>query len=239
MLFRLSEHLPHDTITPVLKLVRDENTRRLITPCMTLLDQRGVFALRGGLPAVEATPPASVDPPSPGVFVWVGKQTEKEAVAPALQLAGLMLAVLGPPGRAVTEVRSGSEPADFLALMSVTSLATTDGTTHTEPAAQLPRYADLYGTAAAVSVPSACTTPVRPAKPAKSSKPPLPRPNSSTPTPRTDSRPGSRAGSLTNSRPSSATRARTSSVDSTGSRGSAHDLSLLSDRQRRATPPPT
>ena len=122
-LFRLAQHLPHDRSAPVLKALRDESTRKLLPPNLSLLDTRGVFVLRPGQEDVESGS-ATRETANQGPFVWVGSIAAMAAanVEVATRLAECMVGILTAAGTSVTVVWQGREPPAFLAMLQSDSV---------------------------------------------------------------------------------------------------------------------
>ena len=122
--FRLATHLPHDMETPVLKCMRDINTRKLLLPNESYLDPQGIFVLRPGQPALfdtETDNNANTNVQrGMGPFVWIGSQVA--AICPehaeiARKLASFMAGVFTHVDSSVTVVWQGKEPPAFLVLL--------------------------------------------------------------------------------------------------------------------------
>lgn len=103
IMFRCASHLGHDSHTPVLKVLRDQNSRKLITPNTSLLDPLGVFVLRT---------PENKENVEPIIYVWKGADASEETFEIAKRLAGYMRGVISSAEKLVF-IREGEETPDF------------------------------------------------------------------------------------------------------------------------------
>jgi hypothetical protein len=101
LFFRCASHLPRDSHTPVLKLVRSEESRKIIVPRSTFLHSDGVFVIR----------PASGDTKT--LFVWKGKDANPECLRVVCILAQQIMGVFC-DANVIELVDDGAEPVDFL-----------------------------------------------------------------------------------------------------------------------------
>ena len=99
--FRCASHLPRDPHTPVLKLVRSEDSRKIILPRSSVLHSDGVFVVR----------PAAGD--SKTLFVWKGRNASAECLQLVCILAQQMMGVYC-DANVIELVDDGAEPMDFL-----------------------------------------------------------------------------------------------------------------------------
>jgi hypothetical protein len=84
LMFRLAQHLPHDSNTPVLKLIRNSESRNLITPHFAYLNSDGVFIIRpsqGGVDQINI------------LYIWQGRNATEGALKAACTLAELLLGI--------------------------------------------------------------------------------------------------------------------------------------------------
>jgi len=99
-IFRFAWHLPHDMTTPVLKICRNPQTRKIISPAISLLDSNGVFVVR---PIIGE---------GIHVYVWQGSNISDDYVKIAYRLAENMKSVLTNADNVVL-INEGKEPQDF------------------------------------------------------------------------------------------------------------------------------
>ena len=99
--FRCASHLPRDPHTPVLKLVRSEDSRKIILPRSSVLHSDGVFVVR----------PAAGD--SKLLFVWKGRNASAECLQVVCILAQQMMGVYC-DANVIELVDDGAEPVEFL-----------------------------------------------------------------------------------------------------------------------------
>ena len=107
ILFRCAYHLPHDPTTPVLKLCRNNESRKVLTPRTSLLDPRGVFLIRALL---DATAVGSRQ--AHYLFMWCGKEATPATISIAENLGHSMFGVLT-RSDVVTKVVQGEETPEF------------------------------------------------------------------------------------------------------------------------------
>lgn len=100
--FRCSSHLPRDKHTPVLKLVRNEDSRKVILPRSSFLHSDGVFVIR----------PASTGD-SKTLFVWKGRNASPECLKVVCILAQQIMGVFC-DANMIELVDDGAETVDFL-----------------------------------------------------------------------------------------------------------------------------
>ena len=126
LMFRCASHLGHDSHTPVLKMLRDPNTRRILTPTTSLLDPRGVFVIRspeidpvngsgsGSNSSSEAGEEGKTPQTSdlPVIYVWKGNEASEETAEISKRLAGYQRGILSSAEKVIL-VFEGSEPDDF------------------------------------------------------------------------------------------------------------------------------
>ena len=82
LLFRCAFHSLYDHTTPVLKLCRNNETRRILFPATSLLSPRGVYIIRG-----------VKDQSKHEIFLWIGLKTSQSTVEIAEKLAKKMIGV--------------------------------------------------------------------------------------------------------------------------------------------------
>ena len=102
LMFRLAQHLPHDQETPILKLIRNADSRNIIRPHFSFLNSDGIFVIR---------PSKGLDSTSV-VYIWRGRNTGEVALKAAISLVEMMSGVFGDASN-VEIVLEGSEGDDF------------------------------------------------------------------------------------------------------------------------------
>jgi hypothetical protein len=105
LIFRCASHLTHDSHTPVLKLCRDPQSRRILTPALSFLDPKGVFVVR-------APERKKDDDKEPVIYIWKGSEATEETAEIAQRLAGYMRGIISSAEKLIL-VREGSEPLEF------------------------------------------------------------------------------------------------------------------------------
>lgn len=107
--FRCSSHLPHDPLTPVLKLCRDPQTRRILcNPTSSDFSPEGVFVIKPSQRSNDTT-----------LYAWKGADASEEVAGAAMALAEIMVRVFK-SFTALQLIEQGSEPEAFIALVQNT-----------------------------------------------------------------------------------------------------------------------
>ncbi len=101
LLFRCAFHLPHDSQTPILKLCRYTDTRKLVALTTSVLDSRGCFILR-----------VFDKSSAPLLFLWQGSKASAGTAEIALKLSEDFFGVFS-KAETVERVKEGSESASF------------------------------------------------------------------------------------------------------------------------------
>ena len=114
ILFRCAYHLPHDPATPVLKLCRNNESRKVLTPRMSLLDPRGVFLIRA---LRDASTVANESQQAHYLFMWCGREATPTTISIAEKLGHSMFGVLT-RSDVVTKVVQGEETQEFFEFVS-------------------------------------------------------------------------------------------------------------------------
>lgn len=100
LMFRLAQHLPHDQDTPVLKIIRNADSRNIIRPHFGYLCPEGIFVIR----------------PSAGynrkLYIWKGQQADERVLPIACNLAEMMLGIFS-DAESVEVVLDGAECDQF------------------------------------------------------------------------------------------------------------------------------
>mmetsp|Transcript_3157 Transcript_3157/g.4475 ORF Transcript_3157/g.4475 Transcript_3157/m.4475 type:complete len:1125 (-) Transcript_3157:154-3528(-) len=109
LIFRCAFHLPHDAATPVLKLCRSSESRKIITPSTSLLDPKGVFLIRA-LREPSATSTESSQ--EHFLFMWCGSESSDSTADIVERLAKNMFGIIT-RAVAVFRVKQGEESALF------------------------------------------------------------------------------------------------------------------------------
>lgn len=115
ILFRCAYHLPHDPATPALKLCRNNESRKVLTPCMSLLDPRGVFLIRALRDA--STVAANESQQAHYLFMWCGREATPATISIAENLGHTMFGVLT-RSDVVTKIVQGEETQEFFEFVS-------------------------------------------------------------------------------------------------------------------------
>jgi hypothetical protein len=109
--FRCASHLPHDPNTPVLKLCRDPQTRKLLNdPTTSDLNPDGVFVVKPSERSNDTT-----------LYVWKGSKAPEQASIIALMLAEDIVRIFK-NFKGVQLVTEGSEPESFLLVVQRTGI---------------------------------------------------------------------------------------------------------------------
>lgn len=109
--FRCASHLPHDPNTPVLKLCRDPQTRRILNdPTTSDLSPDGVFVVKPSERSNDTT-----------LYVWKGSKSPEQASVVALMLAEGMVRIFK-NFKGVQLVTEGCEPESFLLIVQRTGI---------------------------------------------------------------------------------------------------------------------
>lgn len=103
LMFRLSQHLPHDKYTPVLKLIRNSDSRNLIRPHFAYLSSDGIFVIR---PSQTGINQISI------LYIWRGRNTSDDALKEACKLAEMFLGIFSFAAN-IEIVAEGSEGDEF------------------------------------------------------------------------------------------------------------------------------
>jgi len=98
--FRCASHLPHDRGTPVLKLVRNPESRKIVHPRSSLLHSGGVFVVR----------PAAGD--CKCVYVWKGRDADPECLKITCILVQQIMGVFC-EADTIEVIDDMAEPVDF------------------------------------------------------------------------------------------------------------------------------
>lgn len=109
LIFRCAYHLPHDPSTAVLKLCRNSESRKVLTPATSLLDPRGVFVVRALRDADTSSNEAKQEH---YLFMWCGREATEVSIAAAERLAKNMFGILS-RSESVTRIQQGEEPLIF------------------------------------------------------------------------------------------------------------------------------
>lgn len=130
LIFRCAYHAAYDIDSAVLKLCRNNQSRRILVPSTSLLYPNGVFVIR----AVRVVGSNKAHE----LFVWRGKSAPTAAVDHAVRLARFMIDVLS-QATEVKIVQQGEESPEFL------SYIVDDGPFVEKPDDQVANYRDYYG----------------------------------------------------------------------------------------------
>mmetsp|Transcript_6085 Transcript_6085/g.9944 ORF Transcript_6085/g.9944 Transcript_6085/m.9944 type:complete len:721 (+) Transcript_6085:160-2322(+) len=84
LMFRVAQHLPHDKYTPVLKLIRNSESRNIIPPHFAFLNSEGVFVIR---PSQGGQDQMNI------LYVWQGRLASEGALNAAIALAQMLLGI--------------------------------------------------------------------------------------------------------------------------------------------------
>ena len=104
VLFRYAAHSLHDSVTPILKLCRNQHTRAILTPTLSMLDSRGIFVLRPG------------EGINNNVFIWLGDEsTALNDLESVKQMVKDMIGVYVRADETII-IEQGSETEEFLKL---------------------------------------------------------------------------------------------------------------------------
>ena len=110
LFFRCAYHLPHDPKTPVLKLCRTTDSRKIMTPATSLLDPKGVFIIRT---VFNNNNTLVIDH---RIFLWQGGETTDATARHAEILAKKMYGILTTTDK-VEWVKQGEETTDFMSYL--------------------------------------------------------------------------------------------------------------------------
>ena len=102
LMFRLAQHLPHDEMTPVLKLIRNADSRNIIRPHFSYLSSDGVFIIR----------PSKGHNISSCLYVWKGLNVSEATLKVAVSLAEQLLGIFS-EANCIEVVAEGSEGDEF------------------------------------------------------------------------------------------------------------------------------
>jgi hypothetical protein len=105
LLYRFAHHAAYDLITPVLKLCRNNQNRRILVPSTSLLNPKGIFILR----AVKVNG-ESIDHE---LYIWVGSQSDERCLEDAIHLTKLMINIFS-KAETVKIVRQGQDDMNFI-----------------------------------------------------------------------------------------------------------------------------
>lgn len=104
LMFRVAQHLPHDKETPILKLIRNADSRNIIRPHFSFLNSDGIFVIR---------PSRGHDNDSTSVlYIWKGQNASEVALKAAISLTEMMLGVFSEATN-IKIVMEGSEGDEF------------------------------------------------------------------------------------------------------------------------------
>jgi protein-tyrosine phosphatase len=104
LLFRCSYHAAYDHNTPVLKLCRNLNSRRILVPATSLLNPKGVYILR----AVKGN--------KHFLFLWRGRHSKDSTVEKSIKLATMMVRIFS-NASSITKITDGEETDEFLSFI--------------------------------------------------------------------------------------------------------------------------
>ena len=104
LLFRCSYHAAYDHNTPVLKLCRNLNSRRILVPSTSLLNPKGIYILR----AVKGN--------KHHLYLWRGRLTKDSTVEKSIKLATMMVRVFS-NASSITKIIEGEETDEFLSFL--------------------------------------------------------------------------------------------------------------------------
>eukprot|EP01041_Mallomonas_annulata_P012244 gene12244-25725_t len=105
LVFRCATHSSNDPTTVILKLCRSPDTRRLLPPSTSILDQGGVFIIR---------PSSSI---KSQIYIWQGAfVTDSKVIQLTMSLCRQMIGSFL-PGSRIEVIKAGAEPVDFIRLL--------------------------------------------------------------------------------------------------------------------------
>lgn len=124
LMFRCAYHLPHDATTPCLKLCRNNETRKIIKPILSLFSPNAVYVIRvvwgdGSHQEVVSDHPNSVYAfEAETIYIWSGTSSTPSTTTHAMVLAKYMHGVFTTTEN-IQLINQGSEPREFLEALKI------------------------------------------------------------------------------------------------------------------------
>ena len=116
LMFRCAYHLPHDATTPCLKLCRNNETRKIIKPMLSLFSPNAVYVIRvvwGNGSQQEVVPNSVYAFEAETIYIWSGTSSTPSTTNHAMVLAKYMHGVFTTTEN-IQLISQGSEPREFL-----------------------------------------------------------------------------------------------------------------------------
>ena len=115
LMFRCAYHLPHDATTPCLKLCRNNETRKIIKPMLSIFSSNAVYVIRvvSHQELVVSDPSSVYAFEAETIYIWSGTSSTATTTNHAMVLAKYMHGVFTTTEN-IQLINQGSEPSEFL-----------------------------------------------------------------------------------------------------------------------------